>query len=331
MKEPDDARHDSAGNATASLAGLVRLATMAASSHNTQPWKFSLQPDRIDILPDLSRRLPVVDTDDHHLFASLGCAAENLLHAAAAAGFAADYSCRAGDGAAQVHLAPARPSRSALFEAIPHRQCSRSEYDGSLLDSEELRLLERAAMGAGVSLMWLTDRTRKEQVLEYVAQGNRAQIGDPAWRKELAAWVRFNESEARLTGDGLYGPAMGNPAVPRWLGSLAMRFTLSAKSQNDRDARHIRSSSAIAVFFSEVDDRPHWIEAGRSYQRFALQATAMNLRTSFINQPVEVAVLRTQFARHLGLGDRRPDLVVRIGRGPAMPRSMRRPVGQVIV
>jgi hypothetical protein len=27
------------------------------------------------ILPDLSRRCPAVDPDDHHLFVSLGCAA----------------------------------------------------------------------------------------------------------------------------------------------------------------------------------------------------------------------------------------------------------------
>lgn len=38
---------------------LVRQATLAASSHNTQPWKFRLLADGIDILPDFSRRRPV--------------------------------------------------------------------------------------------------------------------------------------------------------------------------------------------------------------------------------------------------------------------------------
>jgi hypothetical protein len=71
--------------------------------------------------------------------------------------------------------------------------------------------------------------------------------------------------------------------------------------------------------------------AGRCYQRFALQAAALDLRTAFINQPVEVPALRSQFAKFLGIGDRRPDLVVRIGRGPEMPRSLRWPVEQVVV
>lgn len=84
------------------------------------------------------------------------------------------------------------------------------------------------------------------------------------------------------------------------------------------------------MFISDVDDRPHWIEAGRCYERLALQAAALGLRTAFINQPVEVPALRRQFAAFLGIGNRRPDLVVRFGRGPEMPRSLRRPVEQVL-
>lgn len=32
----------------------------------------------------------------------------------------------------------------------------------------------------------------------------------------------------------------------------------------------------------------------------------------------------------LGLGSQRPDLIVRFGHGPAMPRSLRRPLSAVI-
>jgi hypothetical protein len=168
-------------------------------------------------------------------------------------------------------------------------------------------------------------------VAEYVAEGNTAQFGDPAWAEEIQAWIRFNSRDAVRTGDGLYGPVMGSPDVPRWLGEFFMRVAFSAKRQNRKDITHIRSSGAIAVFFSETDDKRHWIAAGRSYERLALQAAALELRTAFINQPVEVPALRAQFATFLNIGDRRPDLVVRIGRGPEMPRSLRRPVEQVLV
>jgi hypothetical protein len=324
-------RHHDLGSAARDYVGLVRYATLAASSHNTQPWKFRLERGRISILPDLSRRCPAVDPDDHHLYASLGCAAENLLLAAQAAGLRGHLSHDASKSSVQVDFEEATLSRSALFDAIPRRQCSRAEYDGTEIPGGQLSLLEEAGRGSGVSLMLLTAKKQKEQVAEYVAEGNTAQFGDPAWAEELKTWIRFNARDAVRTGDGLYGPVMGSPDVPRWLGILFMRLAFSAKSQNRKDIRHIRSSAAIAVFFSEADDKPHWIEAGRCYERLALQAAALDLRTAFINQPVEVPSLRPQFAGFLGIGDRRPDLIVRIGRGPEMPRSLRRPVEQLLV
>jgi hypothetical protein len=106
---------------------------------------------------------------------------------------------------------------------------------------------------------------------------------------------------------------------------------LTPTSENDKCAKHLRSSAGVVVFVSHANSRRHWIEVGRCYDRLALQATALRIRTAFVNQPVEVASLRSQFATWLNLGDRRPDLVVRFGRGPEMPRSLRRPLEQVLV
>ncbi len=74
------------------LRELVRFATLAANSHNTQPWKFALSDNRIAIAPDLARRCPAVDPDNHHVFASLGCATENIERVAAAMGLKAHPS-----------------------------------------------------------------------------------------------------------------------------------------------------------------------------------------------------------------------------------------------
>jgi hypothetical protein len=72
------------------------------------------------------------------------------------------------------------------------------------------------------------------------------------------------------------------------------------------------------------------VRAGRACQRFALQPTALGLRSAFINQPVEVAGLRPELAALVGLPDRRPDIVMRFGYGAALPYSARRPVETVL-
>jgi hypothetical protein len=145
------------------------------------------------------------------------------------------------------------------------------------------------------------------------------------------AWIRFNQAEAERKGDGLYSAASGNPSLPRWLGRLILPLVLRPKPENEKCARQLQSSAGVAVFVSEVSDPVHWVEVGRCYERFALQATALGIRNAFLNQPVEEATLRPEFAQALGLGVGRPDLVVRFGRGPEMPRSPRRPVEAVLV
>jgi hypothetical protein len=101
------------------LKELVHYATLAANSHNTQPWTFRSSEGRIDIAPDFSRRCPAVDPDDHHLFVSLGCAAENLSHAAAVVGLKAEPELV--DTTVSMSLEPAPSICSPLFDAIPIR------------------------------------------------------------------------------------------------------------------------------------------------------------------------------------------------------------------
>jgi len=310
------------------LQELVRCATLAANGHNTQPWKFGLSPGAITIRPDLSRRTPVVDPDEHHLWVSLGCATENLVLAAAALGKHADVVF--GPQEVHVSLDNAAPVRSPLVNAIFQRQCTRAEYDGQPMPNDSLQELARAADRSGVQLLLLTERAKVEGAVDYVTQGNSAQIRDAAFVKELKEWVRFNEADALATRDGLFSRLTGNPTLPGWLGNAIFNMVLSEKSENEKYAKQLRSSAGVAVFVGERADPAHWFEVGRAYERFALAATTLGVRTAFVNQPVEVPAVRTQFAQWLGLGAARPDLVVRFGRGLQMPYSLRRPVADVI-
>lgn len=312
---------------------LVRYATLAPSSHNTQCWKFALDDGgrAITILPDLARRCPVVDPDEHHLFVTLGCATENMIQAALAHGLKGEAQFDPGSAAVRVTFEPTRAQTTDLFTAITQRQCTRGDYDGKPLPSDELALLQRAGSSDTVRLLLLTERQAMEQTLEYVIQGNTAQLSDAAFVKELKTWIRFNGTDAVRRRDGLYSVSSGNPNIPSWVGDVAFRWLLSAKSENDKYARQVRSSAGIAVFVGQSADKAHWVEVGRCYERFALQATALGIRNAFLNQPVEVDSLRPPFAAALGLTGQRPDLVVRFGRGALLPRSLRRPIESVLV
>jgi hypothetical protein len=308
---------------------LVRFATLAANSHNTQPWKFSIRNDSISIAPDYVRRCPIVDPDDHHLFASLGCAAENLMHAAAAVGLKSNPIFA--NDVVTLSFEKAEPVASPLFEAIPRRQSTRAVYDGKPVSSDDLRLLEQAGNDDGIAVIVITDRIRMATITEYVVRGNSTQMRDKAFMEELKAWMRFSEADAVATRDGLFSRASGNPSLPSWLARPLLNLVFNESRENAKYRAQIDSSAGIAVFTSERNDRTHWVAAGRACQRFALQATSLGLKYAFINQPVEVPNLRDELSSHLGLGGRRPDIIVRFGHGPELPKSLRRPPEQLIL
>lgn len=311
---------------------LIRHATLAASSHNTQPWKFRIRKEQITILPDFSRRCPVVDPHDSHLFKSLGCAAENLVHAAAAQGFSADVQFDSGENGINVLLkSDATACATDLYRAIPKRQCVKAAYDGSLIESKQLDKLQRAGKGTFVRTIMLSSEPQKNAVVDYVTRGNIAQLSDPAFRKELVDWIRFNLVGAIRKGDGLAGRISGQPSLPTWLAKLIIGLVLTPKGQAEADATRIRSSAGVAVFTSSHDDKAAWVEVGRTYERFALQATALNICTAFINQPIEVRELRSQFESWLKLEEEHAQLMVRFGHGPAAPFSLRRSIDDVII
>lgn len=305
---------------------LIRYATLAPNGHNSQPWLFRVSGDRIDVLPNFARRTPVVDPDDHHLFVSLGCAAENLALASAARGRPGTLTFNpSSNGSIAFNFVAGSSVSSDMFDAIPRRQSTRSNYDGRPVSTVDLKTLAMSAAVPGVDLVLLTDRPQINRVRDLVVSGNDTQMSDAAFNRELKSWLRFNPRQAAETGDGLYSAASGSPALPEWMGPHAFDVFVTAESENEKYAQQMQSSSGVAVFIGAKEDREHWALVGRACQRFSLQATALGLKHAYMNQPVEVPSLRPELAALVGASGRRPDMVMRFGRGANLAFSARRP------
>ncbi|MBC8073978.1 MAG: Tat pathway signal protein, partial [Deltaproteobacteria bacterium] len=206
------------GSWTAKQRELVRYATLAANSHNTQPWRFQILDRSVMVLPDTGRRLPAVDPDDHHLFASLGCAVENMVEAAPSLGLRAvpTYDVRA--QGIRVDLEPAPHATTDLFNAVIHRQSTRTVYDGRPVPPAHLTLLQAAGTAPTVRMLLFTERKEREQILSYLIAGNDAQMKDMAFVKELKSWIRFSYEDALSTRDGLFAKSSGSPVLPSFVG-----------------------------------------------------------------------------------------------------------------
>lgn len=308
---------------------LVRLATLAASSHNTQPWRFRIAADAITIFPDRTRRCRVVDPDDAHLYKSLGCAAENLVHAASLQGYVATprYDDEA-DAVVVTLVAEAGVVPSELSRALGTRQCTKGTYDGSEIPPDELAELQQSGTD-DVRCVVLTGDEDIAAVSSLVQRGNLAQLRDDSFRHELLSWIRFNPRAATRTRDGLAGRVNGQPPLPTLVGRLLAPLVIKASTQVRADQQRLDSSAGVAIFLTPADTKASWVEAGRAYERFSLRADLLGIRSAFINQPIEVPELRDELEAFLG-GPGRAQLMVRFGHGPRGPFSLRRPVDEVM-
>src|SRR5690242_4977944 len=122
------------------LAEAIRIATLAPSTHNTQPWRFRLRGAAIDLLADRARAMPVADPDGRELTISCGAALFYLrlavAHADANPRVMLFPDARDPDLLATVTLGdPAERSLAEceLFAAIPRRRTDRRPFAHDLI------------------------------------------------------------------------------------------------------------------------------------------------------------------------------------------------------
>ncbi|MFI5210618.1 MAG: nitroreductase, partial [Gemmatimonadales bacterium] len=147
------------GEPAARLAAVVRFAVLAPSSHNSQPWLFRVEGDRLELWADRTRALAVSDPEDRELTISCGCALLNLKIALRS--FGQKISSQLLPDAAQPDLLArvrlegdqeAGPDDRELYHAIPKRRTNRQPFESRGVPEG---MLARARKAAEVEGAWL--------------------------------------------------------------------------------------------------------------------------------------------------------------------------------
>lgn len=315
------------------LTFLVNYAVLAPSSHNTQPWRFRVNRDSLDLFADRTRALPVIDPDDRELVMSCGAALFSLIVAARRFGYEADCTLVPDDSPPNL-MATVRLGRSyqptlkdlKLFEAILHRRTNRKPFDGSEVPDSDLQALAKSVSDEGARLDIVTGE-RKRALAELIAEGDRIQGADKHFRRELAAWVHPARSQSR---DGIPGYASGAKDLRTYTGPFLVRTFDWGEGRAARDLQLADGSPALLVISTENDSESDWLTAGIALNHLLLQAHDYRLSASFLNQPIEIESLRSRIMEHVGHTGK-PQTILRIGYGAEAKRTPRRSVSEVLV
>lgn len=317
------------------LQQILPAMVLAPSAHNTQPWKFAVSDNAVAIYADQARHLSVSDPTKRQLFLSLGCAAENGLIAAAAAGWDAQLSyfpSGEAEDAPVLRLTFADAGSSdaagaALFSALSRRRTDRALFDG-----QPLAASIRAQLPAlnNPSVIFVEDNQRKNKLGALAGEGSFATLSRPDFKEELSHWVRGTFSRKL---DGMPASAMLIPPIIAPFISLLVKIAPLNKQEQAATGQQIRSASGVVVFVAEKDTPQHWLQTGQALERLWLEATAVGLSAAPLAAAVESGAdirSRTQAALDTPL---LPQIMLRIGRSgrKSLKAVPRRPVSQCLI
>jgi hypothetical protein len=290
------------------LTGAAAAAGHAPSILNTQPWRWRLEPGRLELHAERSRQLPVTDPQGRLRTISCGAALHHARTALAAAGWSV-HVVRLPDpdqpdllaALTVTGSAPVNETATRLADAIPARHTDRRPVSETPLPVAHLNAIAAAAR-AEANLQILT-HGQIPDLATAVCRAAAVQAADPRVGAELAHWT----GTSAPTGTGLpVGVLPDHPAQTTVPGrDFGRPGTLPIGAGHDRVA-------VYAVLFGAADDSVSWLRSGEALSAAWLTATTLGVSVVPLSDVVEVTYTR-QTLRHLLAGLGCPHLVLRLG------------------
>jgi nitroreductase len=310
------------------LTGCVGLAVAATSVHNSQPWRFRIRRDAIDVYADRRRQLQVIDPTGRELVISIGAALLNLRLAIRNELRMPEVRLLP-DPADPDLMATVRIGRTAapdrrtaeLVRAIPLRHTNRRPFAHTVLPADVVDRLVAAARAENATLA-VAGTVGRSAILSLARTADERMRSEGLYRAELAEWTRPDTGRR----DGIPPQALGPWAA---METLPMRDFGLAQPWSQHTAEPFEPFPTIVVLCTDGDTSADWLRAGQALQRVLLVATVDRLAATPISQPLEVPSLRRLLTDTDA--DRWAQMILRLGYGQPTVPTPRRPIADVLV
>jgi nitroreductase len=309
----------------------LAAAGRAPSLHNSQPWRFRLTEQAIEVYQDSDRALPATDPDGRELRLACGAALFNLRLALHGLRIQPSVTLlpdrERPELLATVHHGGWKlptPEQDRLLRAIPSRHTNRRPFSPTSVALSEQHDLRRAALQEGAQLHVVDRREQRRRLRALAAQAHAEQTADPAFRAELDAWTAVPAERT----DGV--PAYAGGPLPEPQDAWVLRDFTAGTGSTRVTGKDFEEDPLIAVLTPHLIGAYGDLQAGQALQRVLLTAVSVGVDCSFVSQLIEVDHVREELRRMIG-ATRSPSAVLRLGYGWPVLHTGRRPVHDLLI
>lgn len=326
---------------------LVLCGSLAASAHNTQPWKFVVDKNTIDVYADLARNLGSADQQRRLMALSVGCAIENINVAGHYLGLSPEISIQPDsafikDGfAARINLTSSKTAKSTAdinrFKAIFNRQTTRNLYQDQPIDTGLLSLLNQLNDFPDLELTLVVDQTQRNHIRDIHARAAEAFVKDDSAYGDSLNWWRYSREELLDKRDGIsiYTSAAPNLIKQYFRYAITaddMKSDFGKNGELDLMLKLFAATPMWAVITASNSNFSSRLNGGRLLERLYLASAEKDHRIMPITYVTEQESFAKELLEKINLPKEHELLsVVRIGKSELLERSVRRQLSDIIV
>lgn len=272
-----------------SIRKILEAGIQAPSGSNSQPWKFKVTGNNIQIRALYEKDHPILNFHNRGTFVAHGALIENVLIAARVLGFDAKLhvfpSGINSNVIANIDLGKAEPVDNPLFESINIRATNRKPYKIVPLTLEQKNEILSTAKEIGEGEVVLVDDPEKLKILGKASSTNEIVMLENKVLHALffneIVWTK-QEEEKRKTGFYIKTLELNPPQemaiklFKHWsIMNMGNKLGV-AKGIAKTNAKVYSSASAIGVIVVHDQDED-FLQAGRLMERIWLKATKLGL------------------------------------------------------
>ncbi|MGW6621949.1 Acg family FMN-binding oxidoreductase [Nocardia sp. NPDC055002] len=311
------------------IRAAIRLGSRAPSVHNTQPWHWVFDGNRLHLFRDTDRRLIAADPDGRQSVISCGAVLHHVRTAFATHYWRTD-TARLPDPTrpdllATMAFLPWADPPMGIFrraEAIAHRYTDRLPMSEPIGWASVRLALDSLVSPHEVTLDVL-DEDARARLSVASEQSDALRRYDMAYQGELRWWAGHPG-----TSEGVPPSALPSESELAGVG-VARTFPTPGATDRRGDLR----DHAKLVVLTAADETPMtWLHTGEALSTVLLECTASGMATCVLTHITELAVgrrLLSSLVGHPGV----PQVVLRIGTAPddrLPPATPRRPLADIL-